>query len=72
MWYVTSRRLHVFQDSALNAFTLRDGSVEAVSSVRNLGAYFDEVLTMKDHVNRLVHIGFYQRWQMKTIVNYQH
>ena len=30
MWCATSRRLHVFQDSALHAFNLRDCSVEDV------------------------------------------
>ena len=37
------------------------------SSVRNLGVYFDESLSMTDHVNRLVRTCFYQLRRIRFI-----
>ena len=58
MWCASPRRTYLIDKSA---FVLTDGSVNVSSSVRNLGVYFDESLSMTDHVNRLVRTCFYQR-----------
>ena len=56
-WRITSRRLHLIERSA---FHLLDGDVIPGSSVRNLGAYFDEGMVMFTHENQLVSSSFYQ------------
>ena len=57
LWYTSPRHTHLIDKSA---FVLPDDSVNASSSVRNLVVYFDESLSMTDHVTRLVRLCFYQ------------
>ena len=64
MWCCTSRRLHVINDAIFN---LPDGPVNASTSIRNLGAYFEQTLTLKDHVNHLVKSCFYQLRRIRSI-----
>ena len=64
MWCCTSRRSHLVNDSA---FTLSDGTVNASVLVRNLGAYLDQSLLLKDHVSRLVRSCFYQLRRIKSV-----
>ena len=51
MWCCTSRCLHLADTSQ---FKLSDGDVESSETVRDLGAFFDQAMTMKEHFNRLV------------------
>ena len=64
MWCASPHRTDLIDKSA---FVLLDGSVNASSSVRNLGVYFDESLSMTDHVNRLVRSCFYQLRRIRFI-----
>ena len=64
MWCASLRRTHLIDKSA---FVLPDGSVNVSSSVRNLGVYFDESLSMTDHVNRLVRTCFYKLRRIRYI-----
>ena len=64
LWCASPRRTHLIDKSA---FVLLDGSVNTSSSVRNLGVYFDESLSMTDHVNRLVRLCFYQLHRIRFI-----
>ena len=50
-----------------SAFTLSDGTVNASVVVRNLGAYLDQSLLLKDHVSRLVRFCFYQLRRIKSV-----
>ena len=51
MWRCTSRRLHLADTSRLN---LPDDDVETSETVRDLGAFFDQAIAVKEHANRLV------------------
>ena len=64
LWCASPRRTHLIDNSA---FVLPDGSVNASSSVRNLGVYFDESLSITDHINRLVRLCFYQLRRIRFI-----
>ena len=44
-------------------FILLNGAISTSASVRNIGAFFVQVLMLKDHVNRLVRSCFYQLYQ---------
>ena len=46
---------------------LSDRVVTPASSVRNLGAYFNESMDMSTHVNRLVNSSFYQLRRVRAI-----
>ena len=64
MWCASPRRVHLIDRSP---FVLPDGLVNASSSVRNLGAYFDESMSMVEHVNRLVRSCFDQLRRVRFI-----
>ena len=64
MWCASPRRVHLIDRSP---FVLPNGPVNASSSVRNLGAYFDESMSMVEHVNRLVCSCFYQLRRVRFI-----
>ena len=55
MWCATSRRLHHIDEFA---FDLPDGVVTMSTSVHNLGAYLNQVMTLQEHVARLVSAYF--------------
>ena len=57
------RRHHISKE----CFTLPDGDVQPVGSVRNLGAFFDSDMNMKTHVNRLVSSYYYQLRRIRSI-----
>ena len=52
----TARRLRNIDDSE---FILPDGAVKASMSIRDLGAYLDQAMTLQDHVSRMVSSCFY-------------
>ena len=60
----TARRLHLGEHSALH---LSDGDVTPASSVRNLGAYFNESMDVSTNVNMLVSSSFYRLRRARTI-----
>ena len=64
LWCATLRRRHHISKEC---FTLPDGDVQPVGSVRNLGAFFDSDMTMKMHVNRLVTSCYYQLRRIRSI-----
>ena len=53
----SQRRMHLIDRSAI---VLPDGLVNVSLSLRNLGAYFDESMSMTEHRNHLVHSCFNQ------------
>ena len=57
MWCASQRRTRLIDRSA---FVLPDGLLNVSSTLRNLGAYFDESMSMTEHVNRLVRSCFNQ------------
>ena len=57
MLSASSRRIHLID---ISPFALPDVPVGVSTSVRHLGAYFDECMSMEEHVNRLVRSCFYQ------------
>ena len=64
MWCCTSRRLYLADTLRFN---LPDGDVEPSGTVRDLGAFFDQAVTMKDHVNRLVNTCNFQLRCIRSI-----
>ena len=64
MWCASQRRTH-FTDRS--AFVLLDGLMDMSSSLRNLGAYFDESMSMTEHVNHLVRSCFNQLRRIRFI-----
>ena len=50
-----------------SAFVLPDGLVNVSSSLRNLRVYFDESMSMTEHMNRLVRTCFNQFRQIRFI-----
>ena len=57
IWFASPRRIYLIDRSS---FLLPDGVVNVSSSVCNLGTFFDEGMSMFDHVNRLVRSCFYR------------
>ena len=55
-----------------SAFVLPDGLVNVSSSLRNLGTYFDESMSMTEHVNRLVRSCFNQLRRIRFILSNDH
>ena len=64
LWCCTSPRLHLAETSMFN---LPDGDVNPSDTVRNLGAFFDQAMTMKEHVNRLVKTCNFPLWRAISI-----
>ena len=59
-----ARRLYLVEYNALH---LSDGDVTPTSSVRNLGAYFNESMAVSIFMNMLVSSSFYQLRRVRTI-----
>ena len=59
-----AQRLHNIDDSE---FISPDGVVKASTSVRDLGAYLDQAMTLQDNVSQMVSSCFYQRRRIKSI-----
>ena len=51
MWCCTSRHLHLADTSSFN---LPVSDMDPSETVCDLGAFFDQAMTMKEHVNRMV------------------
>ena len=64
IWFASPCRMYLIDRSP---FVLPDGVVNVSSSVRNLGTFFDEGISMSDHVNRLVRSCFYHLRRIKFI-----
>ena len=64
MWTATWRWLHHIDDFI---FDLLDGAVVTWTSVRNLGAYLDQAITLHEHIARLVSACFYQLRRIRSI-----
>ena len=64
LWCTMARRLYLVEHSSLY---LSDGNVTTASSVRNLGAYFNESMKMSTHINMLVNASFYQLRRVQAI-----
>ena len=64
MWCASQRRTHNIDRLA---FVLPDGLVNVSLSLRNLGAYYDESMSMTEHVNRLVRLCFNQLRRIRFI-----
>jgi hypothetical protein len=64
IWCTTARRGKTFNREP---FRLGDVTVEASTSVRNLGAYIDSDMSMTTHINHLVRTCFYNLRRIKHI-----
>ena len=64
MWCCTSRRLHL---ADISRFNPPDGDVEPSETVVDLGAFFDQAMTMNEHVNRLVKTCNFQLRRIRSI-----
>ena len=64
IWFASPCRIHLIDRSP---FVAPDGVVSVSSSFRNLGAFFDEGMSMSDHVNRLAWSCFYHLRCIKFI-----
>ena len=64
LWCNSPRRVLLLDKSA---FVLRDGLVDILWVVRNLGAFFNVTMSMNDHINRRVWSSYYQLCRMKSI-----
>ena len=62
IWFASPRRIHLIDRSP---YVLPDGVVNVSSSARNLDAFFDEGMSMSDHVNRLVRSCSYHLRRIK-------
>ena len=60
----TTRRIHNINDSE---FILPEDAVKASTSIRDLGAYLDQVMTLQDHVSRTVSSSLYQLRRINSI-----
>ena len=64
MWCCTSRRLCHVDDFVFN---LQEEPVSTSTSLRNLGAFFDQPLLLTNHVNRLMRSCYYQLRRIKSV-----
>ena len=64
MWRASQRRIHLIDRCP---FALPDVPVSVATLVRNLGAYFNECMSMEKDVNRLVRLCFYQLQRIRFI-----
>ena len=64
MWCCTSRRLHLADTSRFN---LPDGDVKPSETVCDLGAFFDQAMTIIEHANRLVKTYNFQLRRIRSI-----
>ena len=65
MWCASQYRTHLIDRSA---FVFPDGLVNVSSSLCNLWAYFDESMSITEHVNRLVRSCFNQLRRIRFIL----
>ena len=50
--------------------TVGNAAVQPVKKIKNLGMIFDENVNMKDHINKVCQVGFYQLQKLKQIRKY--
>ena len=61
---------HLFKKAAVNTIRVRDCDVSKVSVVRNLGARFDDQLTMAVHITKICAAAFYHLHNIRRIRKY--
>ena len=66
---VTASR-HLFKKAAVNTIRVGDSDVSKVSVVRNLGARFDDQLTMAVHITKICGAAFYHLHNIRRIRKY--
>ena len=66
---VTASR-HLFKKAAVNTIRVGDSDVSKVSVVRNLGARFDDQLTMAVHITKICSATFYLLHNIRRIRKY--
>ena len=64
MWYCRSCRLHLADTLRFN---LPNGDMYPSETVHDLGAFFDQATSVKEHVNRLVKTCNFQLRRIKSI-----
>ena len=64
IWCVSLRCVHLIDKSDV---ILKDGRVAVSNIVRNVDAFFDEFMSMNDHLNSLVTSCFFQLHRIKSI-----
>ena len=52
------------------AVTVGSFSIAPVSKVKNLGMYFDQNMSMKDHIDKICQVGFHQLYRLRQIRKY--
>ena len=61
---------HLFKKAAVNTIKVGDCDVCKVSVVRNLGAWFDDQLTMAVHITKICSAAFYHLYNIRRIRKY--
>ena len=61
---------HLFKKAAVNTIRVGDSDVSKVSVVRNLGAWFDDQLTMAVHITKICGAAFYHLHNIRRIRKY--
>ena len=61
---------HLFKKAAVNTIRVGDCDVSKVSVVRNLGAWFDDELTMAVHITKMCSAAFYLLRNIRRIGKY--
>ena len=61
---------HLLKRAAVNTIRVRDCYVSKVSVVRNLGAWFDDQLTMAEHITKMCNAAFYLMHNIRRIRKY--
>ena len=61
---------HLLKRAAVNTIRVRDCDVSKLSVVRNLGAWFDDQLTMAEHITKMCNAAFYLLHNIRRIRKY--
>ena len=69
IWFGTAANLKKLA-AIDNSLQVMGHSVQASSVVRDLGVQLDSHLTMKQHVNKVISIGFYHLRRLKRVMRY--
>ena len=68
--FIVTASRHLFKKAAVNAIRVRDSDVSKVSVVWNLGARFDDQLTMAVHITKICGAAFYHLHNIRRIRKY--
>ena len=51
----------------VDGFSVGDAMIKPVTSLRNLGVWFDQHMTMRDHIGKVCSKAFYSLYNLRNI-----